>query len=93
MKRENSISSDVRAQLALLNVDQVCAVLNVKKDWLYDEVKGGRVPHLRLGRAIRFRPDDLAEWLEAHVRRIEPSIVEASVTEDIPAGLADDPTP
>jgi excisionase family DNA binding protein len=50
--------------LDLLTPDQVCGLLKVRKSWLYDEVEAGRLPHLRLGRQLRFRPSDIADYLD-----------------------------
>ena len=48
----------------LLKVDDVCRWFAVTKDWVYDEVEAGRLPHLRLGRrTLRFDPDDLNAYL------------------------------
>ena len=50
--------------LDLLTPDDVCTLLKVKKSWLYDEVETGRLYALRLGKQLRFRPSDLARYLE-----------------------------
>ena len=50
--------------LDLLTPDDVCSLLKVKKSWLYDEVEAGRLDALRLGKQLRFRPSDLARYLE-----------------------------
>ena len=57
------IAPGVRDQLTLLTVPQVCELLGVHRDWLYVEVAEGRIPHIRLGRNIRFRPAELNEWI------------------------------
>ena len=54
---------DVR-DLDLLTPDDVCALLKVKKSWIYDEVEAGRLDALRLGKQLRFRPSDLACYLD-----------------------------
>jgi excisionase family DNA binding protein len=50
--------------LDLLTPDDVCSLLKVKKSWLYDEVESGRLDALRLGKQLRFRPSDLAHYLQ-----------------------------
>jgi excisionase family DNA binding protein len=59
----SEITAAVRAELSLLTPDQVCELLQVKKDWLYDEVQRGRMPHVRLGRRLRFTPENLRAYL------------------------------
>jgi excisionase family DNA binding protein len=50
--------------LDLLTPDDLCALLKVKKSWVYDEVEAGRLEALRLGKQLRFRPSDLARYLD-----------------------------
>ena len=54
--------------LDLLTPDDVCTLLKVKKSWLYDEVEAGRLEALRLGKQLRFRPSDLARYLEGRAK-------------------------
>ncbi len=48
---------------ALLTADDVAASLGVSRDWVYSEVRAGRIPHVRLGRHVRFRGETLEEWI------------------------------
>jgi excisionase family DNA binding protein len=50
--------------LDLLTPDDVCALLKVKKSWLYDAVETGALEAIRLGRQLRFRPSALDRYLE-----------------------------
>lgn len=59
----SSLTESVRAELELLTPDEVCGLLKVKRDWLYDQVQEGRIPHLRMGRRLRFRPSEIQDWL------------------------------
>jgi excisionase family DNA binding protein len=54
--------------LDLLTPDDVCALLKVKKSWIYDEVEAGRLDALRLGKQLRFRPSDLARYLDERAK-------------------------
>ena len=57
--------ADGAADLELLTVADVCALFQVTKDWIYDEVEAGRLPYVRLGRKhLRFRRQDLVGYLE-----------------------------
>jgi excisionase family DNA binding protein len=47
----------------LLRPDQAAALLAVKTSWVYDAVRTGRLPCLRIGRHIRFTRAMLEEWL------------------------------
>jgi excisionase family DNA binding protein len=54
--------------LDLLTPDDVCTLLKVKKSWIYDEVEAGRLDALRLGKQLRFRPSDLARYLDERAK-------------------------
>lgn len=53
--------------LDLLTPDDVCALLKVKKSWLYDAVEDGAIETIRLGKQLRFRPSALVRYLEERV--------------------------
>ena len=48
----------------LLTPDDVCALLKVKKSWLYDAVENGTLEAIRLGKQLRFRPSALIRYLD-----------------------------
>jgi excisionase family DNA binding protein len=39
--------------------------------WIYQKAAKGLIPSFRLGRYVRFRPDDVERWLQAHRRGVE----------------------
>jgi excisionase family DNA binding protein len=47
----------------LLRPEQAAALLAVKPSWIYDAVRAGRLPCLRVGRHIRFTKAMLENWL------------------------------
>ncbi len=49
----------------LLDADDVAAALGVSRDWIYAEVRAGRIPHVRLGRNVRFRAATIEDWLSS----------------------------
>src|SRR5688572_11625038 len=50
----------------LLTVEDAAQLLAVRPSTIYEWVRSGRMPHLRLGpRAIRFTRPMLAEWVES----------------------------
>ena len=53
-----------RWDLDLLTPDDVCALLKVKKSWLYDAVESGALEAIRLGKQLRFRPSALIRYLD-----------------------------
>jgi excisionase family DNA binding protein len=49
----------------LLRPDQAAVLLAVKTSWVYDAVRTGNLPCIRVGRHIRFTRAMLEEWLES----------------------------
>jgi len=52
----------------LLDADDIAAYIGMTTDWIYREVRAGRLPHIRLGRYVRFRRESIDAWLEASER-------------------------
>ena len=57
-------AQSTHSDLDLLTPDDVCALLKVKKSWLYDTVENGAIEAIRLGKQLRFRPSALVRYLE-----------------------------
>jgi excisionase family DNA binding protein len=51
--------------LKLLTVDEVADLFQVRARKVYDLVREG-LPHVKVGRFLRFRPADLHRWQESH---------------------------
>jgi excisionase family DNA binding protein len=47
----------------LLTIEQVAERLAVPPGWVAQSARDGRIPHLRLGRYVRFRWEDIETWL------------------------------
>jgi excisionase family DNA binding protein len=45
--------------------------LSVRPSWIYEAVRAGRIPHLKIGRHIRFLRSDLEDWVVS--RRVRES--------------------
>ncbi len=43
-------------------------MLRVTKAWVYAETRRGDLPHVRLGRYVRYREPALRRWIEASER-------------------------
>jgi excisionase family DNA binding protein len=52
----------------LLTAAEVADFLQVKTSWVLDAARRNAIPHLRLGRYVRFRRPDIEEWLLAQRR-------------------------
>ena len=47
----------------LLTADQVAELLAVDASWVREQARRETIPHLRLGRYVRFRRASIEEWL------------------------------
>lgn len=54
----------------LLEAEDVANYLGVRTDWVYREVRAGRLPHIRLGRAVRFRSESIEAWIDSRERGV-----------------------
>ena len=56
----------------LLTAEEVARILNVSTAWVYDHAdrKRPQVPSVRLGKAVRFRPEDVLTFIDAMTRRV-----------------------
>jgi excisionase family DNA binding protein len=66
VKGRPDLPQGARWDLDLLTPDDVCALLKVRKSWLYDTVEAGAIEAVRLGKQLRFRPSALFHYIEEH---------------------------
>jgi excisionase family DNA binding protein len=52
----------------LLDADGAAQLLAMSRRWVLAEARADRIPHMRLGRAVRFDPDELMTWARARAR-------------------------
>lgn len=65
--RSTAKSSAVQLDCPLLRPEEAARLLAVKTNWIYEAVRTGRLPCLRLGRQIRFTRTMLEQWLQHRV--------------------------
>lgn len=53
---------------ALLDAEQAGALLNVPPSWCLAQARAGRIPHVHLGRYVRFDADELTAWWRARAQ-------------------------
>jgi excisionase family DNA binding protein len=56
-----------RLDTPLLTPTEAAELLAVKRSWIYEAVRGGTLPCLRIGRHIRFTRTMLEDWLQGRV--------------------------
>jgi len=52
----------------LLDAAQAGELLGVPKSWVLAEARADRIPHVRLGRYVRFDPEQLERWWRARAQ-------------------------
>lgn len=56
----------------LLDAQAAAALLSVRPSWVYEAVRTGRVPHLKIGRHVRFLRSNLERWVVGQRRSARP---------------------
>lgn len=51
-----------------LGIAALAERLSIKRSTLYAWAEQGRIPHLKLGRLLRFDPDEIDTWLQSYRR-------------------------
>lgn len=53
---------------------EVADFLSVRASWVYAEARARRLPHVRVGRYVRFRRESIEAWAHAHETALVASI-------------------
>lgn len=56
------------AGAALVDAAQAARLLSVPASWVLAEARADRIPHVRLGRYVRFSAEELEDWWRARIR-------------------------
>ena len=57
------LSEGREARDVLLTADEVASFLRVTRGWVYAETRARRIPHVRLGRYVRYRRSTVEAWV------------------------------
>jgi excisionase family DNA binding protein len=49
-----------------LTINEVSEYLNLRRSTIYSMVEASEIPHYRVGRLIRFKQNDVDQWMEDH---------------------------
>jgi excisionase family DNA binding protein len=89
--RHNSPAKPEQLQLFFssryINIEQVAEIMGVPKSFIYRRTARGHddpIPHYRLGGHLRFKLDDVEEWIERHrnePERESPAALVAAIKE------------
>jgi excisionase family DNA binding protein len=53
-----------KGAVAILSMEEVCRELRMSKSWVYNRVRSGQIPSIKLGGAIKIKRADLNEYIE-----------------------------
>lgn len=62
------MSVQVEDSRLLLTAEEVAAMLGMGVDWVWEQARRGRIPHVKLGRFRRFRREAIEQWLREQER-------------------------
>lgn len=62
MREKNDGTHDAKSLLVNSNI--AARLLSISPRTLFDLTKSGEVPHVRIGRLVRYDPADLTAWIE-----------------------------
>ena len=51
---------------AILTIPEVARYLKISKSKIYYLVQRREIPHVKIGRNVRIKENDLAKWLDKH---------------------------
>lgn len=57
----------------LLEAKEIAELLGVPERWVREHTRSGAIPHIPLGRYVRYDEDDVAAWVESLKRGGGPS--------------------
>ena len=73
-----------------LNIKEVSQYLGIKTSTLYFYVENGDIPHYRIGRLIRFKKQEVDQWMEGNKKeRIDLSKMAARMLGKVPHQILD----
>jgi excisionase family DNA binding protein len=58
----------------LLTADEVADLLQVTPAWVYAQSRSDRIPHVRLGRYVRYRLDAIERWVREIEAGVSPAV-------------------
>lgn len=69
----NKVSERINAQpqehSTLMTTDELATYLRVPKTWLYDRTRDNTIPHVKVGKYVRFSLPDILAWLKTSTDR------------------------
>jgi excisionase family DNA binding protein len=58
------VSGQISKEKQLIDTKEASEFLGIKKNTLYEWIIQKKIPHIKVGRLVKFRKEDLEEWLK-----------------------------
>jgi len=55
----------------IFTIPEVARYLKLSKSKVYYLVQNGEIPHLKIGRNVRIRENDLKRWIEKYLNQLQ----------------------
>lgn len=65
----------------LLSVEELAEFLDVPKSWIYRKTFERKIPHVKLGKYVRFHPEEIEQWVKEKEVGSFKSLSDESTTE------------
>jgi excisionase family DNA binding protein len=65
---EEVSESVYKRSLQLFSVPEVGELLGMGRSWVYQQIKSGQMPSVKLGGSVKVRREDLEEYIQSHRR-------------------------
>jgi excisionase family DNA binding protein len=69
-KIAEQITEKLKGQLApsvaLLTAEQLANHLNVPKSWIYERTRDNSIPHIKIGKYVRFSLPEVLAWIKTN---------------------------
>jgi excisionase family DNA binding protein len=65
----STVRPQSRTGLELLSIPEVCQELGMGKSWVYQRIRSGEIPSIKLGHNIKVRREALEGYLDQHPYR------------------------
>jgi excisionase family DNA binding protein len=61
--RNEPLEGELLGATDLLTAEEVAGILRMTKAWVYMQTRAGKIPHVSLGRYVRYRRSAVIAWL------------------------------
>jgi len=64
VSEKDIVSGQIKKEKQLLDTKEAAEFLGISKNTLYEWIIQRKIPHIKVGRLVKFRREDLEAWLK-----------------------------